>query len=146
MATQEGLAYWASVTKANVKYEPVFTVDLLVDDKIADDFEAKGFTTKTLKSKEGEVIGRALKIRRKVNGPGGMIRKAPTLVDRNKVPIDVDVGNGSRVIVQFSDWNKTNQYGSFKGLDFQGMQVLDLISYSSGDGDEFEALEGGEEF
>ena len=30
MAIQEGIAYWASVTTPNTKYEPVYTVDLVV--------------------------------------------------------------------------------------------------------------------
>ena len=29
----------------------------------------------------------------------------------------------------------------FKGLELQAVQVLDLVQYSSGDGDEFDALE-----
>ena len=33
-----------------------------------------------------------------------------------------------------------------KGLDFQAMQVEELISYKAGDGDEFDSIEGGEEF
>ena len=146
MAIKEGLAYWPSVTKPNTKYDPVYTVDLLVDNETADEFEGQGFKIKTLKTKEGEEIGRALQIKRKVNGPNGMVRKAPTLVDRNKVPVDVEVGNGSKVRVQFNEWEATNKYGTFKGLDFQGMQILELVTYKSGDGDEFEALDGGEEF
>ena len=64
----------------------------------------------------------------------------------NKVPLDELVGNGSRVKVQYNEWETTNKYGTFKGLDFQAMQVLNLISYKAGDGDEFDAVEGGEEF
>ncbi len=43
MATIEGKAYWASVAQPNTKFEPVYTVDLVVDDKIANDFAARGF-------------------------------------------------------------------------------------------------------
>ena len=35
MALVEGLAYWASVTTPNTKFEPVYSVNLLVDDSIA---------------------------------------------------------------------------------------------------------------
>jgi hypothetical protein len=31
-------------------------------------------------------------------------------------------------------------------LDFQAMQVIDLVQYKSSDGSEFDAIEGGEEF
>jgi hypothetical protein len=145
MAIQEGTAYWASVTTPNTNFEPVYTVDLVVSDDVANDFESRGFRVKTL-TVQDEVVGRALNIKRKVNGPNGMVRKAPALVDQNKVPLDVAVGNGSRVKVQYNEWETSNKYGDFKGLDFQAMQVLDLVSYKSGDGDEFEAVEGGEEF
>ena len=145
MAIQEGIAYWANVTTPNTRFEPVYTVDLVVDESIATDFESKGFRVKDLVIND-EKIGKAITIKRKVNGANGMIRNAPKLVDANKNPIDVLVGNGSRVKVQFNEWEVENKFGTFKGLDFQAMQVLDLVSYKSGDGDEFEALEGGEEF
>tara|TARA_R100001460_G_scaffold38448_5_gene72998 strand:- start:354 stop:791 length:438 start_codon:yes stop_codon:yes gene_type:complete len=145
MAIQEGLAFWASVTRPNTKYEPVYTVDLVIEDSEASDFESRGFKVKDLVI-NGDKVGRAITIKRKVNGPNGLVRTPPKLVDANKNPMDELVGNGSRVKVQFNEWEVENKYGSFKGLDFQAMQVLNLISYKSGDGDEFEALEGGEEF
>ena len=130
MAIESGIAYWASVRNPNLKFEPVFTVDLLVNEEVASKYEGRGFKVKTLVVND-EVLGKALQIKRKVNGPNGMVRKAPKLVDENKVPLDDDVlvGNGSKVRVQFSEWEVSNKYGDFKGLDFQGMQVLDLISY-----------------
>ena len=145
MAIQEGIAYWANVTTPNTRFEPVYTVDLVVDDSAATNFESRGFKVKDLVIND-EKIGRAITIKRKVNGPNGLVRNPPKLVDSNKNPIDDLVGNGSRVKVQYNEWEVENKFGTFKGLDFQAMQVLDLVSYKSGDGDEFEALEGGEEF
>ena len=145
MAVLEGKAYWASVTTPNTTFEPVWTVDLVVEDTVADDLLARGFKVKDLTIGD-ESVGRAITIKRKVNGPNGMIRKAPKLFDSSKVPMDELIGNGSRVKVQYNEWETTNKYGAFKGLDFQAMQVLNLISYKAGDGDEFESIEGGEEF
>ena len=71
MAILEGEAYWVSATNPNTTYEPVWTVDLVVADNIADDFQARGFKLKDL-SIGDEPVGRALTIKRKVNGPGGM--------------------------------------------------------------------------
>ncbi len=98
MAIQEGIAYWASVTTPNTKFEPVYTVDLVVSDDVANDFEARGYKVKEI-SNGDEVIGRAITFKRKVNGPNGMIRQAPKLLDANKNPIDELVGNGSKVKV-----------------------------------------------
>jgi hypothetical protein len=145
MAIQEGIAYWASVTTPNTKFEPVYTVDLVVSEDVANDFEAKGYKVKEI-SNGDEVIGRAITFKRKVNGPNGMVRQAPKLLDANKNPIDELVGNGSKVKVQYSEWETSNKYGNFKGLDFQAMQVIDLVQYKSSDGSEFDAIEGGEEF
>ena len=145
MAIQEGIAYWASVTTPNTKFHPVYTVDLVVSDDVANDFEAKGYKVKEI-SNGDEVIGRAITFKRKVNGPNGMVRQAPKLLDANKNPIDELVGNGSKVKVQYSEWETSNKYGNFKGLDFQAMQVIDLVQYKSSDGSEFDAIEGGEEF
>lgn len=145
MAIQEGIAYWASVTTPNTKFEPVYTVDLVVSEDVANDFEARGYKVKEI-SNGDEVIGRAITFKRKVNGPNGMVRQAPKLLDANKNPIDELVGNGSKVKVQYSEWETSNKYGNFKGLDFQAMQVIDLVQYKSSDGSEFDAIEGGEEF
>lgn len=141
MAIESGLAYWASVRNPNLKYEPVYTVDLVVDEEVASKYESRGFKVKTLVVND-EVVGKALVIKRKVNGPNGMVRKPPKLVDaqKNLIEDDVLVGNGSEVKVQFNEWEVDNKYGKFKGLDFQAMQVLNLVSYKAGDGDEFEAI------
>tara|TARA_Y100001937_G_scaffold14798_1_gene20100 strand:- start:2876 stop:3313 length:438 start_codon:yes stop_codon:yes gene_type:complete len=145
MAVVSGKAYWASVTSPNTTFEPVYTVDLVVDDKTADDFQARGYKVKELTINE-EPVGRAITIKRKVNGADGRTRQAPKLFDKDKVPMDEVVGNGSEVKVQYAEWETSNKYGDFKGLDFQAMQVLDLVTYRSGDGDELGSVEGGEEF
>ena len=145
MAIQEGIAYWASVTTPNTKFEPVYTVDLVVSDEVANDFESRGYKVKEITMND-EVVGKALTFNRKVNGPNGMVRQPPKLLDGNKNPIDELVGNGSKVRVQYNEWETSNKYGDFKGLDFQAIQVIDLVQYKSGDGSEFESIEGGEEF
>ena len=144
MAIQEGVAYWASVTSPNTRFEPVYSVDPVVDPTVADDFENRGFKVKSLVV-NNEEVGRAITIKRKVNGKKGS-RPAPKLFNKNKEQIDVLVGNGSKVKVQYDEWEIDNTFGHFKGLDFQAMQVLDLVSFKSEDGSEFDSLEGGEEF
>ena len=132
MAVLEGTAYWAFVKTPNVTYDPVYSVNLVVDSKTASDFEDRGFTVKQMDE------GPAIIIKRKVNGPNGMIRKAPILLDRRKNEIDVNVGNGSRVKVQYKEWESVWNGKNFKGLDFVKMQVLDLVEYDNGDTDEFQ--------
>tara|TARA_A100001391_G_scaffold44969_1_gene26437 strand:- start:16627 stop:17079 length:453 start_codon:yes stop_codon:yes gene_type:complete len=150
MAILEGKAYWASVTTPNTTFEPVYTVDLVVSDDVADDFNSRGFRVKnlTIKNEDGteDSVGRAVVIKRKVNGANGMVRPAPKLFDKDKNPLDTIVGNGSTVRVQYNEWETENKYGQFKGLDFQAMQVVDLVSVKAGDGDELDPFADGEEF
>ncbi len=132
MAIVTGTAYWASVTTPNTTYEPVYTVNLVVDEETAQTFRSQGHTVKDMDE------GPALIIKRKVNGPNGMIRQAPKLVDSTKNPIDERIGNGSAVKIQYKEWESVWKGKTFKGLDFQAMQVLDLVSVGSVDGGEFD--------
>ena len=94
----EGIAYWASVTTPNTRFEPKYTIDLVVDDGTADQLRAEGITVKD--KDEGATVT----IKRLVNGNNGMVRKAPKLMDRNKNELDCLVGNGSKVRVQAKPW------------------------------------------
>ena len=131
MALVEGVAYWASVTTPNTTYTPVYTVNLVVDEEVANDFRSRGFTVKDMEE------GPAILIKRKVDGPNGMVRPAPKLLDKNKQPLNTSVGNGSKVKVQYEEWESTWNGTQYKGLDFQAMQVIDLVEYASPDGAEF---------
>ena len=136
MAVLEGTAYWAFVTTPNTKFDPVYSVNLVVDNETASDFEDRGFTVKQMEE------GPAIIIKRKVNGPKGMVRKAPKLLGRNLEPLTVNVGNGSKVKVKYKEWESTWNGRNFKGLDFIKMQVIDLVEYQSDDDeDELTAIE-----
>ncbi len=133
MAILQGTAYWASVTTPNTTFEPTYSVNLVVDEATAEDFKARGYNIKQMDE------GPSIVIKRKVEGKDGAVRAAPRLVDQYKNPLDAKVGNGSVVKVQYNEWETTSKFGSFKGLDFQAMQVLDLVEVGSPDGSEFES-------
>ena len=143
MAIQEGIAYWASVTTPNTKFEPVYTVDLVVSDEVANDFESRGYKVKEITMND-EVVGKAITFKRKVNGPNGMVRNAPRLLDQNKQDVNLAVGNGSKVRVQCNEyeWEYAGKEG--KSLDLQAVQIIDLVEYKAEDGSEF--FDEGEEF
>lgn len=136
MAILEGTAYWASVKRPNTTYEPVYSVNLVVDDTTAADFKRRGFKIKDMDE------GPAIVIKRKVNGGPKGTREPPKLYDRMKNEIDVEVGNGSKVKVQYREWEVDRAGKTYQGLEFLAMQVLDLVPYSSGGvGDEFDVEE-----
>ena len=92
----------------------------------------------------GSGVGGGLVIdKRIVNGPNGMVRTAPRLLDADKNEVNYSVGNGSKVRVQFNEYQGENKYGPYTGLDLQAVQVLDLVEYRAEDGAE---LLDGEEF
>lgn len=135
MPVLQGQAYWASVKTPNTKYEPTYSVNLVVDEATAEDFKTRGFTVKPMAE------GPSIVIKRKVDGPRGMIREAPKLYDRSKNEMDCQVGNGSTVKVQYKEWETVRQGTTYKGLDFMAMQVIDLVPYSGSAGDEFDVEE-----
>lgn len=138
MAILEGSVKWASITTPNTKFEPVYTVDLIVDEETANDFASRGHKVKQHDE------GPALVIKRKVNGPNGMIRPAPRLLDSSKQEINTAVGNGSKVRVQYNEYSGEGKFGPYVGMDLQAVQVIDLVPYKGADGEEL--LADGEEF
>jgi len=137
MALIEGTAYWASIKQPNTRFEPVYSVNLVIDDDTANDFASRGHKLKQMDE------GQAVIIKRKVNGPNGMVRPAPRLLDVNKQEVNYAVGNGSKVKIQYAEYEGSNKFGDYVGLDLQAVQVLDLVEYRSEDGAE---LLDGEEF
>ena len=138
MAILEGSVKWASITTPNTKFEPVYSIDLIVDEETANDFASRGHKVKQHDE------GPALVIKRKVNGPNGMIRPAPRLLDASKQEINTAVGNGSKVRVQFNEYSGEGKFGPYVGMDLQAVQVVDLVPYKGADGEEL--LADGEEF
>tara|TARA_E500000331_G_C16606851_1_gene434111 strand:- start:36 stop:449 length:414 start_codon:yes stop_codon:yes gene_type:complete len=137
MALLEGTAYWASIKAPNTTFEPVYTINLVVDKDTAKDFASRGHKVKEMDE------GPAVVIKRKVNGPNGRIRPAPRLLDNNKQDIDLNVGNGSKVRVQYNEYSGEGKFGPYTGLDLQAVQVVDLVEYNDGGN---ELLADGEEF
>ena len=138
MAVLEGTVYWASIKQPNTRFEPVYTVNLVVDEETANDFASRGHKVKQMDE------GPALIIKRKVNGPNGMVRSAPRLLDQSKQEVNLAVGNGSKIRVQYNEYSGEGKFGPYTGLDLQAVQIVDLIEYRAEDGSEF--FDEGEEF
>ena len=132
MAIVEGTAYWASITRPNEKFEPMWRIDLAVDDATASEFQKQGFSIGETVIND-ETIKNIIKFKRKVSKVNGDKNQQPQLVDSEKKPLDKIVGNGSKVKVMYKsyDWNYKGKTG--KGLDLQAVQVLDLVEYIPND-------------
>ena len=128
MAIIEGTAYWASLTRPNEKFEPMWRLDLAVDDKTEEDLKGQGITVGETVIDE-QTISNIVRFKRKVSKANGDKNTQPTLVDANKEPLDKIVGNGSKVNVMYKSypWNFKGKTGI--GLDLQAVKVLDLVEY-----------------
>ncbi len=129
MAQVEGTAYWASLTRPNEKFEPMWRIDLAVDDNTATDLAKEGITLGETVI-DGNTIKNVVKFKRKVSKVNGDKNQPPSLVDGQKQPLDKIVGNGSKVVVMYKsyDWNYKGKTG--KGLDLQAVQVKNLVEYT----------------
>ena len=139
MPVVEGTAMWASIKTPNTTFTPEYQITLIVDDNVASDFSSRGHRVKDTDD------GRAIILKRKVARKDGTPNNVPKLIDANKEPLDVAVGNGSKVRVQYREWETSNNFGDFKGLDLQAVQVIDLVEYTAADGNELDSLDDGDE-
>ena len=139
MRVDEGTAMWASIKTPNTTFTPEYQITLIVDDNVASDFSSRGHRVKDTDD------GRAIILKRKVARKDGTPNNVPKLIDANKEPLDVAVGNGSKVRVQYREWETSNNFGDFKGLDLQAVQVIDLVEYTGADGNELDSLDDGDE-
>ena len=135
---KKGKCKYAWITTPNTKFQPTYTINLEVSEEEYNEYKSRGFPVK--QDEDGFYMG----ARRKVDGPSRMKRAAPRLFDVDKNEVDVQIGNGSTVKVQFTEYTGENQYGNYAGFDLQAVQVVDLVAGRSQDGDEL--LAGGEEF
>tara|TARA_R100000656_G_scaffold58924_1_gene45895 strand:+ start:198 stop:656 length:459 start_codon:yes stop_codon:yes gene_type:complete len=128
MAIIEGTAYWASLTRPNEKFEPMWRIDLAVDSQSAEDLKGQGITVAETTVDEKK-IPNIIRFKRKVNKASGDKNTQPQLVDADKKPLEKIVGNGSKVKVMYKpyEWNFKGKKGI--GLDLQAVQVLDLVEY-----------------
>lgn len=129
MAIIEGTAYWASLTRPNEKFEPMWTIDLSVDEKSANELKEQGIKVGETTVDE-TTIPNIVKFKRKCSKANGDKNTQPQLVDASKNPLDKIVGNGSKVKVMYKpyEWNFKGKKGM--GLDLQAVQVIDLVEYT----------------
>ena len=130
-----GKAMWASIQAPNTTFDPVYCIDLVVAPETVDDLKKLGLKVKN--TDEGPTV----KFKRNQFRPDGTENKRPVVRDAQNQPFSDLIGNGSEVIVQFSTYEWKNKFGSGVSTDLQGVQVVHLVPYRTGDGDEFEPLD-----
>ena len=144
MPILKGKAMWASVTQPNTTYEPVWSINLVVDNDTAAEFSNNGYTVKNKAVSWSEEELPTIVIKRKVAAPWGD-REAPELVGTerdaqgNWLPMTAKVGNGSDVSVKYKAWETEKNGVNYKGLELVKVQVTGLVAYESDE--DFDASE-----
>lgn len=127
-----GKAYWASVVEPNTTYEPVWQVDVTVDEETKQKLESIGLSVKN----KGDDRGDFFSCRRKVVKRDGTKRDAPSVIDAKKMPWDSRlIGNGSTVKVKIQPYEYAYAGKAGVTADFMAMQVIDLVPYGDPSGD-----------
>ena len=126
MAIIEGTAYWASLTRPNEKFEPMWRIDLAVDSKDAEDFKGQGISLAETTVDE-KTISDIVRFKRKVTKANGDKNTQPPLVDADKKPLEKIVGHGSRVKVMYKASEGHLSSRKSGGLDYQGDECIGRI-------------------
>lgn len=140
MAVITGKCKWASVQQPNTKFEPCWTIDIILSDQQGKSLEKAGYKIK--KDKDGDLI---FKIKRKVASMKGKTFDPPTVVDREGNEFKKLIGNGSEVKVKFTGytWEASGDSGKSGWLD--KVMVLNHVPYEEEDEEDFgssESIEG----
>ena len=135
MAIVKGTAYWAHVQRANTRFDPVYSIDLIIDQETAEKLEGEGLNVRE------DDRGVFCVFKRKAEKKDGSPNVKPAVVDAAGNPFTGEVGNGSVVNVQYRPFNWTFGNKKGTGADLIGVQVLELNEYAE-DKIQFEEQDG----
>lgn len=134
-----GKCHYASITDPNTKFEPVWSIQVEVNDDNRSIIEEAGLSV----ANKGDDRGDFVTIKRKVLKKDGTQRQAPIVKDSQNNNWDGKlIANGSTVNVKALpfDWSYAGKSGV--SADLAAVQVVDFIEYST-DGVDFDVVEGG---
>ena len=134
-----GKCHYASITEPNTKFDPVWSIQIEVDDDNRSVIEGANLPI----ANKGDDRGDFVTIKRKVRRKDGQMNRTPDLVDAKKRQMsNTMIGNGSDVNVLYStyDWEFKGRKGT--SADLKSIQVTTLIPYSSGVEEDFDEVDG----
>jgi len=133
-----GKCHYASITEPNTKFDPVWSIQVEVNDNNRAVIEGAGLPISNKDDDRGDFVT----IKRKVLRPDGSQRAAPFIKDsQNNIWNGKLIANGSTVNVKAVpyEWNYAGKSGV--SADLAAVQVVDFIEYTRDDQD-FEPVEG----
>ena len=134
-----GKCHYASITEPNTKFEPVWSIQVEVNDDNRSIIEKAGLSV----ANKGDDRGDFVTIKRKVLRKDGTQRQGPVVKDSQNNNWDGKlIANGSTVNVKAVpfEWSYAGKSGV--SADLAAVQVVDFIEYTSA-GDDFDVVPGG---
>ena len=135
-----GKCHYASLVEPNTKFEPVWSIQIEVDDTNRSVIEGAGLTI----SNKGDDRGDFVTIKRKVVRADGTQKQGPVVKDSQNNNWDGKlIANGSTVNVKAVPFDWTYAGKSGVSADLAAVQVIDFIEYAGGDSNDFDVVPGG---
>ena len=135
-----GKCHYASITEPNTKFDPVWSIQVEVNDDNREVVEKSGLNI----ANKGDERGDFVTIKRKVHRKDGTQRNAPLVMDsqNNRWNNEKKIANGSTVNVKAIpyEWDYAGKSGI--SADLAAVQIVDFIEYS-GNQQDFAPVDGG---
>ena len=135
-----GKCHYASITEPNTKFDPVWSIQVEINDDNREVVEKSGLKV----ANKGDERGDFVTIKRKVHRKDGTQRNAPLVMDsqNNRWNNDKKIANGSTVNVKAIpyEWDYAGKSGI--SADLAAVQIVDFIEYS-GNQPDFAPVDGG---
>jgi len=133
-----GKCHYASVTEPNTKFEPVWSIQVEVNDDNRSAIEGAKLNISNKEDDRGDFVT----IKRKVLRKDGTQRQPPIVKDsQNNLWDGKLIANGSTVNVKAIPFEWTYAGKSGVSADLAAVQVVDFIEYN--EGGDFAPVEGG---
>ena len=135
-----GKCHYASITEPNTKFDPVWSIQVEINDDNREVVEKSGLKV----ANKGDERGDFVTIKRKVHRKDGTQRNAPLVMDsqNNRWNNEKKIANGSTVNVKAIpyEWDYAGKSGI--SADLAAVQIVDFIEYS-GNQQDFAPVDGG---
>jgi len=136
----EGIAFYPHLLIANERFKPAFyEVSLAVSDETFDQFKSRGYVSCFPAGDRDFTPDPVISFRKFAYNKNGTANPPPKLIDLEGNPVDVSIGNGSKMKIQ---WKHSEYKGGEKGIVKRPMlvaaQLVELVEYNGESGAAFE--------
>ena len=116
----EGKAYWAFTHKPYELAQENYQLMLAPNKETVAKFEKQGHRVVDIKINHDQTVKGVRIAKRRKYGQPHIYNK-----NQERIYMDEEIPNGTKVKVKFDDWEVDNKYGHFKGLRLMAIMLLE---------------------